>query len=73
MVEVVLVGALRHLGMSLSAALAFLLGGPMISIPSMMAVSRIIGWRLVLLYTVLAVLGAIVAGLFYQFVVGDVW
>jgi len=45
----------------------------MISIPSMMAVSRIVGWRLVLLYAVLAVLGAIVAGLFYQFVVGDVW
>jgi len=72
MVEVVLVGALRHLGMSLSAVLAFLLGGPMISIPSMMAVSRIIGWRLVLLHAVLAVLGAIVAGLFYRFVVGDV-
>ena len=71
MVEVVLVDALRHLGMSPSAVPAFLLGGPMISIPSMMAVSRIIGWRLVLLYTVLAVLGAIVAGLFYQFV-GDV-
>ena len=68
-----LVGALRHLGMSLSAVLAFLLGGPMISIPSMMAVSRIVEWRLVLLHAVLTVLGAIVAGLFYQFVVGDVW
>ena len=43
MVEVVLVDALRHLGMSPSSVLAFLLGGPMISIPSMMAVSRIVG------------------------------
>ena len=68
-----LVDALRHLGMSPSAVPAFLLGGPMISIPSMMTVSRIVGWRLALLYTLLAVLGAIVAGLFYQFVVGDVW
>lgn len=73
MVEVVFVDALRHLGMSPSSALAFLLGGPMISIPSMMAVSRIVGWRLVVLYSVLAVVGAIIAGLFYHFIAGDIW
>ncbi len=72
LVEVILVDALKHLGMSPSAALAFLIGGPMTSIPSMMGVSRIVGWRIVLMYAILAVLGAIAAGITYH-VLGDVW
>lgn len=73
LVEVVLVDALRHIGMSPSSALAFLIGGPMTSIPSMMGVSRIVGWRIVILYDMLAIIGAIIAGLSYYFILGDVW
>jgi len=73
LVEVVLVDALKHLGMSPSSALAFLIGGPMTSIPSMMGVSRIVGWKMVLLYATLAVVGAVMAGLAYYSILGDVW
>lgn len=73
LVEVILVDALRHIGMRPSSALAFLIGGPMTSVPSMMGVSRIVGWRIVLLYATLAVIGAIIAGLSYYFILGDAW
>ena len=73
LVEVVLVDGLRHLGMSPSAALAFLIGGPMTSIPSMFGVSRVVGWKVILSYAVLAVVGAVIAGLCYYIVLGDVW
>ncbi len=73
LVEVILVDGLRHLGMSPSAALAFLIGGPMTSIPSMFAASRVVGWKVVLSYAVLAVVGAVIAGLCYYIVLGDVW
>lgn len=72
-VEVFLINALKHLGMAPSAALAFLIGGPMTSIPSMLGVSRIIGWRIVILYTSLAAIGAITAGTLYYFTTGDLW
>lgn len=71
LVEVFLVKAMLNLGMAPSAALAFLIGGPICSIPSMMAASRVAGWKVVLSYAALTVLVAIVAGLFYlRFVVG---
>ena len=73
LVEVILVDTLRHAGMSASAALAFLIGGPMTSIPSMIGASRIVGWKMVALYAVLAVIGAIIAGLTYHFILGDTW
>lgn len=66
LVEVFLVKALINLGMSPGAALAFLIGAPMASIPSMMGVSRIISWRCVLNYAVLAIVVGIVAGLVYM-------
>jgi hypothetical protein len=70
LVEVFLVKALLGAGMSASAALAFLLGGPMISIPSMIGVSRIIGWKTVLTYALLGVLFAAVAGFIYMIFIG---
>lgn len=66
LVEVFLVKALIVKGMSPSAALAFLIGAPMASIPSMLGVSRIIGWKCVIHYAVLAVIVAMAAGLSYQ-------
>ncbi len=66
LVEVFLIKSLLVKGMSPAAALAFLIGAPMASIPSMMGVSRIIGWKVVLSYALLAVVIAIGAGLVYQ-------
>jgi len=66
LVEVFLVKSLIVKGMSPAAALAFLIGAPMASIPSMLGVSRIVGWKVVVSYVVLAVIVAFIAGLFYQ-------
>lgn len=70
LVEVFFVKALLDAGMSASAALAFLLGAPMSSIPSMMGVSRIVGWKTVGTYALLAVLWAIAAGFAYMIFIG---
>jgi uncharacterized membrane protein YraQ (UPF0718 family) len=66
LVEVFLVRGLIAKGMSAAAALAFLIGAPMASIPSMLGVSRIIGWKVVINYAALAVVVAFIAGLVYQ-------
>ncbi len=66
LVEVFLVKGLISKGMSAAAALAFLIGAPMASIPSMLGVSRVIGWKVVLSYAVLAVIVAFIAGMVYQ-------
>jgi hypothetical protein len=70
LVEIFLVKALIAKGMSPAAALAFLIGAPMASIPSMLGVSRIIGWKCVVNYALLAVIVAIIAGLAYQILIG---
>ncbi len=70
LVEVFLVKALINLGMSPGSALAFLIGAPMASIPSMLGVSRIINWRCVLNYAALAVVVGIIAGFVYMITVG---
>jgi len=62
LVEVFLVKAMLGLGMDPAAALAFMIGGPMSSIPSMMSASRIAGWKVVGTYAALAVLLGIAAG-----------
>lgn len=66
LVEVFLVKSLINKGMSPAAALAFLIGAPMASIPSMMGVSRLVGWKVVINYALLAVVVAFIAGLVYQ-------
>jgi uncharacterized membrane protein YraQ (UPF0718 family) len=66
LVEVFFVNALVKLGMSPGAALAFLIGAPMASIPSMLGVSRIINWRCVLTYAALAVFAGMIAGFVYM-------
>jgi len=69
LVEVFLVNSLIKLGMSPGSALAFLIGAPMASIPSMLGVSRIINWKCVLNYAILAIVLGILAGLFYMYFV----
>jgi len=65
LVEVFFTKSLINLGMSASAALAFLIGAPMASIPSMLGVSRVVGWKVVLSYAILAIIVAIISGLIY--------
>jgi len=65
LVEVFLIRAMLNLGMAPAAALAFLIGAPMASIPSMLGVSRVIGWKVVYRYALLAVVVAAAAGLVY--------
>ena len=65
LVEVFFTKALINLGMSPSAALAFLIGAPMASIPSMLGISRVVGWKVVLTYAILAIIVAIISGLIY--------
>ena len=65
LVEVFLVKSLKNLGMAAPAAVAFLIGAPMASIPSMLGVSRLIGWKTVISYAVLAIVSATIAGLVY--------
>jgi len=72
-VEVFLVNALKHLGMAPSAALAFLIGAPITSIPAILGISRVVGWGIAVLYIVLAIVGAIAAGILYHIAVGSVW
>jgi hypothetical protein len=70
LVEIFLIKALIAKGMSPASALSFLIGAPMASIPSMLGVSRIIGWKCVISYALLAVIVAIIAGLAYQILIG---
>jgi hypothetical protein len=70
LVEVFLVKAMLNLGMSPSSALAFLIGGPICSIPSMLAVSRVINWKVTLTYASLTILMAIAGGLIYMNLIG---
>ncbi|MEM3401745.1 MAG: permease [Candidatus Hadarchaeales archaeon] len=70
LVEVFLVKTLINAGMAPAAALAFMLGGPMTSIPSMLGVSKVIGRKTVLTYALLAVVWAFVAGSLYMIFIG---
>jgi len=67
LVEIFFTKSLIVLGMAPAAALAFLLGAPMVSIPSMLGVSRIVGWKVVGSYAILAIIVAIISGLVYLF------
>jgi len=69
LVEVVLTRGLMDLGMSQAAALSFLMGQPY-DIPSMLGVSRIVGWRVVLTYAIFALILSITAGLTYGLITG---
>lgn len=70
LVEVFLVKAMLNLGMEPASALAFLIGGPICSVPSMLAASRIVGWKITFSYAVLTIFVAIAGGLFYLVFIG---
>jgi uncharacterized membrane protein YraQ (UPF0718 family) len=64
LVEIVLGRALVDLGMAPGATLAWLMGQPY-DIPNMLAASRIVQWKVVVTYAMLALIFSVTAGLIY--------
>jgi uncharacterized membrane protein YraQ (UPF0718 family) len=64
LIEVALGKALVDLGMSPSATIAWLMGQPY-DIPNSLAASRIVGWKIVVTYGILAFICAVFSGLIY--------
>lgn len=64
--DVPMVTALITKGMGGGAALAFLLGGPGLSIPSLAMLSGVFRWRLLLIYACVSFVGCIAAGMIFN-------
>jgi len=69
LVEIPFTRELLVLGMGTGPALAFLLTGPALSLPSMLGVSRVIRWKIVLNYAVIMWIMGITGGLLFGFFV----
>ena len=67
--DVPMVNAFVAKGMGGGAALAFLLGGPGLSIPSLVMLSGVFKKRLLFVYAAVSLVGCIVAGAIYNVVV----
>jgi uncharacterized membrane protein YraQ (UPF0718 family) len=63
-----LVSGLLQRGMSGGAALAFLIGGAVTTLPAMSAVYGIVRWRVFGLYLGFCISGALLSGFLFQFV-----
>jgi len=69
LVEIPFTRELLSLGMGTGPALAFLLTGPALSLPSMLGVSKVIGWKKVLNYALVMWLLGIIGGLIFAYFV----
>jgi len=69
LIEVVLGKALMDLGMTPAATVAWLMGQPY-DIPNSLSASKVVGWRIVITYGVLAFVSAVLSGLIYGAVTG---
>jgi len=67
LVEIPFVRELLALGMGTGPALAFLLTGPALSLPSMLGVSRAINWKMVLNYALIMWILGIIGGLIFAY------
>lgn len=70
LVEIVLGRSLLQLGMSKAALLSWLMGQPY-DIPNMMAVSKIVRWKAVLTYALIAWACSVTFGLLYGIIIGS--
>jgi uncharacterized membrane protein YraQ (UPF0718 family) len=61
-----MIGALLNQGMSPGAALAFLIAGPVTTLPAMAAVSGLVRVRIYALYLGYGLIGALITGMLYQ-------
>ena len=69
LVEIILGRGLLDLGMSQAALLSWLMGQPY-DIPNMMAASKIIRWKSVLTYALIAWIGSVIFGILYGIATG---
>lgn len=67
LVEIPFVRELLVLGMGTGPALAFLLTGPALSLPSMLGISRTIKWKMVLNYALIMWILGIIGGLIFAY------
>ena len=72
LVEIPFVRELLILGMGTGPALAFLLTGPALSLPSMLGVSRVIKWKMVLNYAVIMWILGIIGGLIFAYFLPEI-
>ncbi|MFN3302047.1 MAG: permease, partial [Patescibacteria group bacterium] len=72
LVEIPFVRELLILKMGTGPALAFLLTGPALSLPSMLGVSRVIKWKMVLNYAVIMWILGILGGLIFAYLVPQI-
>ena len=67
--EVPIIRAFMDLGMGKGPALALLLAGPAVSLPSILVLRKIMGWRKTLIYIVLVVIMATMTGFIFGHIV----
>lgn len=72
LVEVPFVRALLEMGMGTGPALAFLLTGPALSLPSMLGVGRVVSWKIVLSYAFFMWIVGTLGGLIFAFFIPKV-
>ncbi|ODS38466.1 MAG: hypothetical protein A7316_07875 [Candidatus Altiarchaeales archaeon WOR_SM1_86-2] len=72
LVEVPFVRGLMELGMGTGPAMAFLLTAPALSIPSLLGISRVVGWKIPLAYAFLMSVMGIFGGLIFSFFVPSI-
>jgi hypothetical protein len=63
--EVPILQALMGAGMGKGPALALLLAGPALSLPNMLVIRSVMGWRKTVVYILLVVVMATASGFFY--------
>jgi len=69
LIEVAMAKALVNLGLPPGATVAWLMGQPY-DIPNSLSTSRIVGWKIVITYGVLAFVSAVLSGLLFGLIVG---
>lgn len=67
--EVPIIRAFMDMGMGKGPALALLLAGPALSLPSMLALGKIMGWKKTLAYCLLVVIMATITGYIFGLIV----
>jgi uncharacterized membrane protein YraQ (UPF0718 family) len=72
LVEIPFVAELLILGMGTAPALAFLLTGPALSLPSLLGVSRVVKWKIVLTYAALMFVFGVIGGLLFSYFVPQI-
>jgi hypothetical protein len=66
--EVPIIRAFMDMGMGKGPALALLLAGPALSLPSVLALGKIMGWKKTLVYCTLVVIMATITGYIFGFI-----